>query len=85
MNENENKKETASGAKPDTAEQFENALRCVKRSKKYGRFRVHKYKNGRVSLFELADKTTGRNDVRVEFGCIGDVAEILASEYKGKP
>ena len=66
-------------------EQFEMALRRVKRSRKYGRFRVYKYKNGRINLFELVDKRTGRNEIRVEFGGLSDVAEVLAAEYKGKP
>ena len=73
----------------DRVKEFELALHRVKRSKKYGRFRVYKYKNGRVNLFEWVkdykDGFAGHNDIRVQFGSLEDAAKILAEEYKGKP
>ena len=67
-----------------TTTQFEEAVLSVKRSKKYGRFRVYR-RGDKFDLFELVDKQTGKNEVRVELGLAIAVAEILAAEYKGKP
>lgn len=64
--------------------EFEDALRNVKRSRKYGRFFAHRYKNGRFNLFEIHPRTQ-ISQIRVEFGSISDCAEVLAVEYKGKP
>ena len=65
-------------------EQFKKAVLGIKRSKKYGRFRVYRRGN-KFDLFELVDKYMGRNEARVQNGDSLSVANILAAEYKFKP
>ena len=72
----------------DKAESFERSVRCIVRSRKYGRFRI--YRQGAVfNLFERVKKYTdgfyGNYDLRIKGGTARQIAEALSKEYKGRP